>query len=271
MALDDKIDGLYAGVECSKLIQRSFAAGTICLYTAKQPGKLTVNEDTLGFYQCDDCTGVLVVADGLGGLPEGDKASAMVTREILSAVSTGCTAGLPARESILDGIERANKEILDRYNGAATTIIAMEITGNAIRSYHVGDSQALVSGQKGKIKYQTIAHSPVGYAVEAGLLQEEEALSHEDRHIISNMVGSHEMRLEIGPLLTMAKRDTMVLGSDGLFDKMTTEEIIDIIRCGKIEKCAEQLVSICHQRMSTYAEGILHKPDDLSFILYRPG
>jgi serine/threonine protein phosphatase PrpC len=271
MALDDNTDGLFSGVECSTLIQRSFAAGTICLYTAKQPDKLTVNEDTLGFYQCDDNEGVLVVADGLGGLPEGDKASAMVTREILSAVSTGCKSGLPMRDSILDGIERANRKILDRYNGAATTIIAMEISERCVRSYHVGDSQALVSGQRGKIKYQTIAHSPVGYAVESGLLHEDEALSHEDRHIISNVVGSHEMRLEIGPQFTMAKRDTLVLGSDGLFDNMTTDEIIDIIRSGKLAECAEQLVSICHQRMTAYTEGALHKPDDLSFILYRPG
>jgi serine/threonine protein phosphatase PrpC len=173
------------------------------------------------------------------------------------------------RESILDGIEHANQTILDMGTGAGTTTTVVEINNGNIRSYHVGDSMALVTGQKGKIKHQTIPHSPVGYAIESGLLQENDAMLHDERHIISNVVGSPEMRVEIGPLLALAKRDTLLLGSDGLFDNMTLDEIIDTVRCGALYRCAEKLVSICHNRMTQQDNDELCKPDDMTFILYR--
>ena len=271
MAIKCDISDTFIGVSCSTLIQRPFADGMICLYTAMQPGKTSVNEDAAAIITCDEDVGVLMVADGLGGLPEGNKASAAAVQEICKAVTRGYAARLSMRESILDGIEQANKNILDMNSGAATTIIAIEINGKQIRSYHVGDSMALVTGQRGKIKYQTIPHSPVGYAVEAGLMQEEEAMQHDERHIISNMVGSREMRLDIGPLMKLDRRDTLVIGSDGLFDNLTIEEIVSIIRCGPLQDCAEKMISISHGRMVEQLEGELHKPDDLSFILYRPG
>lgn len=260
---------LLTGVACSTIRQCSFAGGILYFYTAMQPGKLTGNEDAIGAIACNEDTGILVVADGLGGLPGGDKASAIAVNQLHDAVTNGYAAGLAMRESILDGIEQANAMILDRASGAATTMIAIEINGRHIRSYHVGDSMVLVTGQKGKIKYQTIPHSPVGYAVEAGLLEEEDAMQHHERHLISNVVGSQDMRLEIGPSLTLAKRDTLVVGSDGLFDNMTIDEIVEIIRRGPLGQAAEQLVNICNDRMGQQWEGELHKPDDLSFMLYR--
>jgi serine/threonine protein phosphatase PrpC len=270
MAVKPDIPLFFTGVACSGIISHSFATGTICLYTAIQPDKPTVNEDAVGIYACDDEGGVLVVADGMGGLPEGDKASAIAVNTLHDAVYAGCVSGISLRESILDGIEQANNTILSSTTGAATTLLAVEISDRHIRSYHVGDSKALVTGQRGKIKYQTIPHSPVGYAIESGLIEEDDAMHHEDRHIISNMVGSVEMRVEIGPLLALAKRDTLLLGSDGLYDNLTIDEIVDIIRCGQLEDCAGRLVSVCNSRMTDYSEGELHKPDDLSFILFRP-
>ncbi len=49
----------------------------------------------------------------------------------------------------------------------------------------------LFTGHKGKIKLQTISRSPVGYAVHTGLLDETEAMHHEDRHLASNIIGSN--------------------------------------------------------------------------------
>ena len=40
--------------------------------------------------------------------------------------------------------------------------------------------------------------------VEAGWLDEEEALHHEDRHIVSNMIGAPNMRIEIGSVVRLA-------------------------------------------------------------------
>ena len=44
------------------------------------------------------------------------------------------------------------------------------------------------------------------------MLDEAEAMLHEERHIVSNVLGSNDMRLEIGPLIPMALFDTVLLG-----------------------------------------------------------
>ena len=119
------------------------------------------------------------------------------------------------RAAILDGLERANQRVLELGIGAATTLAVAEIAGTTLRPYHVGDSSILVVGQRGKMKLQTMLHSPTGYAVEAGLLDEADALHHEERHLISNMVGAVDMRIEVGSAIRLALRDTVLLATDG--------------------------------------------------------
>jgi serine/threonine protein phosphatase PrpC len=127
----------------------------------------------------------------------------------------------------------------------------------------------MVIGQKGKVKLLTKSHSPVGYAVEAGVLDEEEAMHHEQRHLISNAVGSPEMYIEIGSALDLAPRDTLVVASDGLFDNLHADEIVALCRKGKLAEASRRLIARCRERMTEPQEGQPSKPDDLSFILYR--
>jgi serine/threonine protein phosphatase PrpC len=106
-------------------------------------------------------------------------------------------------------------------------------------------------------------------AVEIGVMDENEALRHEDRHLITNFVGSHEMKIEIGPRLSMATRDTLVIGSDGLFDNLTTDELVNRIRAGNLYKQVAQMISMIVGRM-THADECPSKPDDLTLICFRP-
>ena len=102
------------------------------------------------------------------------------------------------RDAILNGFEDANGAVQALGIGAATTLAVVEVKENIVRPYHVGDSMILVVGQRGKIKLQSVPHSPVGYGVESGLLDEKEAMYHEERHLVSNVVGSPDMRIESG-------------------------------------------------------------------------
>jgi serine/threonine protein phosphatase PrpC len=127
----------------------------------------------------------------------------------------------------------------------------------------------LVVGQRGRVKLQTTSHSPVGFAVEAGVLDEREAMHHEDRHLVSNVVGSPEMKIEIGPRLRLAMHDTVLLASDGLFDNLHIEEIVDRVRKGPLEVAARRLAQDSWERMTCPRSGQPCKPDDLTFILFR--
>lgn len=243
--------------------------GHAVVYTHRSPDKESVNEDCAALIPYDAHTGVLVIADGLGGQPGGSTASHTAAQKLLQSIQTAAKQGISLREAILDGFENANKAILDSANGSATTLAVAEIQTARIRPYHVGDSMILLTGQRGRMKVQSVAHSPIGYAVESGLLDVDEAVHHEERHLISNVVGARDMRIEIGAARKMAVRDTLVLASDGLFDNLYVDEIVEIIRKGPLEEAASTLLQLSQQRMNTADEEQPNHPDDLTFILFR--
>src|SRR5690606_21165029 len=102
------------------------------------------------------------------------------------------------RPAILDAIEEANRAVIDLARGAATTLVVAEIVARRLRSYHVGDSELFAVGQRGRIKRRVVPHSPTGFAVEAGLMDEDEAVQHDQRHVLFNAIGAEDMRVEIG-------------------------------------------------------------------------
>jgi serine/threonine protein phosphatase PrpC len=250
---------------------RSMAGGQVVVYSSRCPEKTTPNEDAAALIPLGDAAGVLVVADGMGGGQAGEQASRIATECMVTTIEEGDDDETLLRTAILNGFERANEAILERGVGAATTLAVIEISEQVVRPYHVGDSMILVVGQRGKVKLQTTPHSPVGFAVEAGMLDEKDAIHHEDRHVVSNVIGSSEMKIEIGSPVKLALCDTVLVASDGLFDNLHVPEIVETIRKGKLMKAAGKLIEAARRRMAGSAETKPSKPDDLTFILYRRG
>lgn len=261
---------LIGATDMQAPVTRSFAGGRLSYFTQGAPDKSTGNEDALGLIPWGDDGGVLVVCDGLGGQPAGAQASILAIRCLAERIAATPPGNGGLREAILDGIEAANRAVSGLGIGAATTLALVELQGRVIRPYHVGDSMILVTGQRGRIKLMTVSHSPIGYAVEAGFLDAAEAMHHEERHLISNMLGTPDMRIEIGTPLELAPRDTLLLASDGLFDNLHAGEIVERMRRGPINTGANALRSDCRTRMQEAIRDTPSKPDDLSFILYRP-
>jgi len=247
----------------------TLGSGQAVVYSKRSPEKTETNEDAAGLFPINDDTVVLAVADGVGGARSGEKAANLALKAMHEALKEGAKEGHDSRVAILNGFERANKAVLDLGVGAATTLAVVEISNDSARPYHVGDSLILGIGQRGKVKMQVVSHSPVGYALESGLLNEQEAMNHEDRHIVSNLVGSTDMRIEIGSTVELSPLDTVIVASDGLSDNLSHEEIIERARKGTLEEVAESLASDCQQRMNANGSKSPSKPDDLTFIAFR--
>lgn len=251
--------------------QGRIANGAFAALTREAPYKTddprASNEDGLLALQLGDDTAVLAVADGVGGHALGHIASSLMLEHLEQALTV---PGLPIdnlREPILNAIEACNAELLARGQGSATTTAIVEIQGETIRPYHVGDSTILVTGQRGVQKYQSVSHSPVGLGIEAGLLDEDAATRHEERHWILNLVGSSEMRIEVGAPLPLAQFDTLLICSDGLTDNLPVADIVETVRKGALPKAVESLAHDCQAVMHTDAG----HPDDLTVVLYRRG
>lgn len=178
------------------------------------------------------------------------------------------------RAAVLDGIELAERAVKALGMGSATTLSVVEIDQRLagrtrIRPYHVGDSSILLMGSHGRLKHQSNAHSPVGYAIQAGVLDEQEAIHHEERHLVSNVIGAHDAHIEVGPSRMMALRDTLLVASDGLMDNLHTEEIVEVARKGPLDQALQRLVDLATQRMCHPAADAPSHPDDLSIVLFR--
>ena len=248
-----------------------FGAGQAVVVTRAAPHhEPDGNEDALGVFPVRPNGGILAVADGVGGQPAGANAAKLVL-ELLWDSALAHEADRPLRGAILDAVEAANHTLMEQGTGSATTLVAAEIDGRRLRPYHAGDSALLVVGGRGKIKHQTVPHSPVGYAVESGLLDEHEAMHHRMRHVISNAVGTPDMRIEIGPSVELAARDTVVLASDGVLDNLSLGEIAERVRRGPLFDVAVAMTADCLRRMAEPGGETPSKPDDLSLVLYRPG
>lgn len=242
--------------------------GTAAVFTAPAPDRGDgANQDAIAVIPGDGLA-LLAVADGLGGHRGGHEASKLLVTELHDAVR-GADAE-QVRAAILGALEDVDRALATDPAAGSSTVVVVEVTRSSVRSYHVGDAGALVVGQRGRLKLRTMDHSPVGYAVAAGLLDEKEAMHHDDRHVVDNAVGASNMRVELGSEQPLAPRDTVVLGSDGLFDNLHLDEIVDLVRAGPLLECAQAVLDACRHRMLNKIEGAPSKPDDLSFILFRP-
>jgi serine/threonine protein phosphatase PrpC len=250
-------------------VEVEVAGGAVVAYTCRDPFKESENEDTVAVIPYGPGAAVLVVADGAGGLPAGKRASLTAVTILAASLQTAMNKTMLLRTAILNGIEAANEAVLGLGNGSATTMTVVTIEGLVARSYQIGDSEALVVGQRGLIKLQTTAHSPTGFAVEAGFLDEREALHHEDRHLVSNFLGTSDMRIDVGAGVELRPRDTILVASDGLTDNVHLDETIECVRKGDLAESAMGVVDLATRRMTAARDGQPSKPDDLSLILFR--
>ncbi len=181
----------------------------------------TKNEDTLAVVPS---RGIVVVADGMGGAPAGEVASALAVQEVVR--------GLTAGEGMVEAVRRANRRIRDMvagqpaWEGMGTTVTALRVLPEEGRFEvgQVGDSRAyrLRGEEFGPL---TRDHTMVRDLMEAGKLPPGAERGHPLSHILSRAVGTEE-DLEVDRVSgETAPGDRFLLCSDGLVKVMEDDEI----------------------------------------------
>ncbi|MEZ4332477.1 MAG: protein phosphatase 2C domain-containing protein [Myxococcota bacterium] len=246
-------------------------SGEAVLFSTKALDKSTPNEDAALFGELAGGVRLLAVADGIGGQPAGAEAAATAVAAVRRAVER--SGERPDRDrlrsAIFDAFEDANERLLDQGVGAGTTLVVVEVRDGAARAYHAGDSGALLVGQRGRVRLQTIPHSPVGYGVAAGMLEPDDTHHHDERHLLSNCVGSRDMRVEIGAPVRMAARDTLLLATDGVLENIERRDLIDQIRSGPLLRAATSLQARLRRTMAGGDPKLPAHPDDATALLFR--
>ncbi len=240
--------------------------GKAVLFSAPAELAGRVNEDGAGVWEMPSGI-VLAVADGMGGQPGGADAAATAIEALDSRLSNLNAGGL--RAVILDAFESANREILKQGSGGGTTLVVAELSDGKARIYHAGDSGAIIVGQRGRLRFESVNHSPCGFGVASGLLDRRDVPRHPERHLLSNHIGSEEMHIEVGPSIPLALFDTVMLASDGVLDNVAHEELIEVIRSGPLVGGAERVRNAARSAMRGEVSGFPSYPDDATAILFR--
>ncbi len=248
-------------------IQRILLAqGEAICFSRRSPRKKTPNEDALAIIPVDDESCVLIVADGLGGMPDGEKASKTTLEFLIESIQNRKGS---VCDAILKSLDAANEQMLALGNGSGTTVAVAEITGNRVRAYHAGDSLIMLVTQNDAVKYYALPHSPIGYALACGAIREEDAMKHPERNLVSNYIGDKDMYITVGPMLKLAQGDTLLLASDAVPDNLYTGEIRSFMFGKSISQGIDQLIQQCQLNMKSPSLDRLCHPDDLTLVGFR--
>lgn len=178
-----------------------------------------------------DCpeTFVAIVCDGMGGLENGSKISYAVCTGLVQEMAKEPYADLDEYVSKLPSILGTIEEsVRNNLPNGGTTLVATVAVNDKWCLMHLGDSRAYHKRFEWK---RTLDHSPVESLLSNGLIDEDEALSHPMRNIISKYIcGGYAKETEIE---LIEPEEEIVLCSDGAFGYMAQNEFIDLITRNK--------------------------------------
>jgi len=190
-----------------------------------------------------------VVADGIGGQSAGATASLLAVENVQREYYHGPFSDVPT--ALARAIEVANQAIQDKaqepgFARMGTTLVAAVVRGAELTAAHVGDSRAYLASQTG-IHQLTEDHTWVAEQQRAGVLTEEEARQHSQRHIISRSLGKAGAVPDItqGPL---QPGDAVLLCTDGLSNPVSAQEMHQLLVNRPPQTAADQLVGLANQR-----------------------
>jgi PPM family protein phosphatase len=189
---------------------------------------------------------LLVVADGMGGLPAGEVASDILV-QALAVVDDKPDAGEPLQD-LIAALETANGRIEAAVaddgarDGMGTTVTALLLAGDRVAALNVGDSRCYLS-RDGELTQLTRDDTYVQALVDQGVLSADDARRHPQRALVTQAVQGGPFR-PAGRMVPIRPGDRFLLCSDGLSDYVDDEVIAATLRdVADREECAAQLIA----------------------------
>ena len=213
------------------------------VFQVSRKGGRAKNEDRMGYCYTRE-SGLFVLADGMGGHPEGEVA-AQLALQVISAlyqkearpIIKGTTeflslALLAAHHQIIR--YASEKGMLDT---PRTTVVAAILQGTGVTWVHCGDSRLYVL-RDGELLTRTRDHSYLEQQ-NAGIIK----VSTANRNILFTCLGSPAKPVfDIAGPLTLQEGDKLMLCSDGLWGSLTDAEIVRHMASKSVSDAVPEMV-----------------------------
>jgi protein phosphatase len=219
------------------------------------------NEDS---YLLDNKLGLYIVSDGMGGRQAGEVASRLVTetmeskiKEFLDQDTSNDLENVDSSLSregnfLISSIKLANAlvcetaQIDDAYKGMGATVAAVLIAQDILIAANVGDSPIYLI-RNGAIEDLYVPHTVMAEH-EALAPKGSKKLGEQFKHMITRAMGiSDTVEPDIFEIQCFEK-DTVVICSDGLSDKVSSSEILSMVEIAEPDKACSALVNLANER-----------------------
>ncbi len=237
------------------------------LHKILQVHQTSLTEEELGSLTSPWRGLLFLVADGVGGVPGGKRASGTALKAIADYVTNAMdlyTHYGPERESeflshLKKSIEKSHEAVTRegvRVSGSnemprmATTVTMVTIRWPRVYIVHVGDSRAYRL-RDGKLERMTRDQTMAQALVDAGVMQADAAESSALKHVLWSAVGGSQANPEV-MTTDIQWDDVMLLCTDGLTKHVSEDEIRQqLITSLPAETIANNLVGLALERGGT--------------------
>lgn len=214
----------------------------------------SINEDSI---YINEKLRLALVADGMGGHSSGETASKLTAGVIRDYFRMG-RLDTESRDPLFSettnrlkaAVMMANKTVYEaaqkspQWRGMGTTVAAAVLTENRLSYAHVGDSRIYLV-RSGSIVQLTDDHSCARKEADQNEIQ---ALSSDMNNVLTRAVGIEaQVEVDVGEL-TVFEGDLLLLCTDGLYNMVSDEDILQIIlRAGNVRAASEILIDAANE------------------------
>lgn len=204
---------------------------------------------------------LLIVADGMGGEAEGERACTIAVDQVTTYVLNSLAWCFRLEEDsedfedhLKDALKSCQKSIQEvvsehpEMESMGTTMTMVYIVWPRAFVVHVGDSRCylLRSGQLNQI---TVDHTVSEIMADKGQISREEARNSPMRHVLWNVIGGRSSDLSVDVYkLSLQRDDVLLLCTDGLYDMIPPDQLQTLLTSpGTAESICRKLVDTANE------------------------
>ena len=228
------------------------------VFQVSRRGGREKNEDRMGYCYTRQ-SGLFLLADGMGGHPQGEVAAQIALQAMTSLYQKRARpllSGVP--DFLSDAVLAAHHQIL-RHAGERgmldtprTTVVGAVVQGGTATWAHCGDSRLYVV-RDGKLLTRTRDHSYLEQGQDHNLTRPDGV----SRHVLFTCLGSPSRPLyDVTGPIKLKKGDKLLLCSDGLWGSLEEEDIVSHLSASPVSEAVPELVEIALRNGGSHGDNV---------------
>ena len=228
------------------------------IFQLSRRGGREINEDRMGYCYTREAA-LLVLADGMGGHPDGEVAAQIALQAVSAYFQQKAKPALANPKQFLeDALMQAHRQILRYANGKGmldtprTTLVAALLQNGQVTRVHCGDSR-LYWMRAGQMLERTRDHSYSEMREVAGMMMG----SHANRNVLFTCLGSPSKPIfDVSEPRYLEQGDQLMLCSDGLWGSVQDAEILHLMHGKSVAHLVPMLVDTALKRAGDGSDNV---------------